>query len=342
MLKGVAHVQGNYSYPSSTNQFLDGVNGIWNQGFRTLKVYATGSYESRYPLQSSWSGTPTNLSQLVALTEYATAFEMDWDTIVLTTFTFANGDTNWWIVDWSEAKLQAEYTEIYNMSVYLLTTYAGTGKKFILQNWEGDWAYSDSFNPATIIPPRRADNYSAFLARRQKAVSDARRDVGCNGVNIQMAVEVNRPIDALHQTAVRRITNTVMPLLESDILSYSAYDSTIAIFGWGSSQAELEANIREYFPKALKAIKRSNPGKPIQIGEFGYPDNAIETPVWFDWDATIRLIYDICLENDVFCLIYWEVFSNELIQPGDIERGYWTIKPDGATSAAGIAMQNLP
>lgn len=328
---GIAHVAGDYTVPNgSGTQFTDGCDEIFNRGFPVLKIYCTGAYLTDYPLQSAWSSVPTNLSQLVATTQYATQIAR-FNQVVLTCFTFANGTTNWWRVDPSNTKMQAEYTEIYNLAVYLLTTYNGTGKEFVFQNWEGDWAFMDSFTVDTYVPRKMVDYYAAFLGTRQRAIQDARRDTqsDCQVLN---SYEINRALDARQLPHLRRVLRDIAPRLQPDVISYSAYDSTIVQQGgFGVSFEAWLAATTPVFQKALREIQLAFPGVPIQIGEFGYPELETARNCGDMCTATYEIFQPIVGARN---FILWEVFDNEA-------RGYWVVKPDGSTSDSGAAMAAL-
>ena len=215
MRAGVAHAQGLYTVVAgSGTQFMDGVNWIYNSGFHTIKIYCSSSYLTDYPLQTSWSSTPTNLTQLASTTQYAAALSKSFNTIVMTCFTFANGITNWWRTAPTSAKYAAEYTEIYNLAVYLLTTYNGTGRRFVIQNWEGDWAFMDTSVIDTFVDRPMVDRYVAFLGTRQRAISDARKATASD-CQVLCAFECNRVLDSRlyphRRRILRDIANRVQP-----------------------------------------------------------------------------------------------------------------------------------
>jgi hypothetical protein len=336
---GSAHVQGLYTVPNgSGTQFADGSTAIWNLGLPVLKVYCTAGYLTDYALEN-WSSTPTTLTQLAQTSEFTGALSRNWHTVVMTCFTFTNGITNWWRVNPTNTKFAAEYTELKALAAHLLSTYSGSGKTFILQNWEGDWAFMDSTTVTTHVPREYVDRYSAFLGVRQKAVEDARRETPHSGVQVLHAIELNRVVDALSHPGRRRILRDISKRVRPDVVSYSAYDATIVDQGsWGVNQAAWEAATRPVFTRALRAIKAAFPDTPIQIGEFGYPEN--EAPVTNDVPAMIQLTYDVALEEECLTFLYWEVFDNEPSAPYTY-RGYWLVKPDGTISPSGLKMQEL-
>jgi hypothetical protein len=343
MLYGSAHTNGLYTVPTgSGTQFADGCNAIADLGLSVLKVYCTCDYLTNYPLEAAFSATPTSVTQLAQTTEFATQLaRSEFPTVVLTVFTFANGSTNWWRVDPSNTRMAAEYAEIKALAVHLLTTYSGTGKRFIIQNWEGDWAFGDSFTPSVSIDRKMVDFYAAFLGTRQRAVEDARRETAHSGVTVLNAIELNRVVDAKAHGERRRILRDISKRVQPDVISYSAYDSTIVDQGgWGANQAAWEAATRPVFKSALRSIKAAFPGAILQIGEFGFPEH--EPPTDQDIAAMVQLVSDVAEEEGVEVFIYWQVFDNEVGGGGPgTYRGFWLVEPDGSTSIAGAKMSAL-
>lgn len=342
MRYGAAHVDGLYTVPNgSGTQFMDGVNRIFAVGtsMRTLKVYCTSTPDGDYPLQAGFTGpVATSLAEVVQYQQYQDAFALAWDTIVLTCFTFANGQTNWWRVSPTNARLQAEYDEIYELVEYLLTTYSGSGKRFILQNWEGDWAFMDAFNPATFVPERMVPFYAAFLAVRQRAVQDARAAVAHTNVDAIHAVELNRVVDARLMNR-RRILTDLAGRIKPDAVSFSAYDATIVDQGgWGANQAAWEAATEPVLTRALRNIKAAFPGTPLYVGEFGFPENeATNDHPLNNVIEMIELVERVCRTEECTHLLYWQVFDNESSVPYTY-RGYWLQKPNGDPTLASQAM----
>jgi hypothetical protein len=339
---GSAHVAGLYTVPNgSGTQFHDGAEAIWNLGLRTFKCYLTPAYATDYPLET-WSAAPATLTELAQTTEVATELARAWDTVVFTAFTFANGITNWWRSNASAAKLAAEYTEYKALAVHLLTTYNGSGKRFILSTWEGDWAFMDSTTVDTAVDRALVDQYAAFLAVRQRAVQDARAETAHAGVTVLNAFEVNRVLDAVNYPHRRRILRDIASRLTPDMVSYSAYDSTIVDQGgWGADTAAWEAATTPAFTKAIKNIKAAFPGVPVYIGEFGFPENeATNDHPDNNIGDMIQVVNDVCVEQGVDSLLFWEVFDNEASVPYTY-RGYWLLKPNGDESLSATKLQEL-
>jgi len=340
---GSVSTDGLYTVPdASGTQFLDAADELYNTiGSRCIKMYASPSYATDYPLQSSWSSVPTNLTQLVQTTQYSTVIGMGWDTVVFTTYTFANGITNWWQVDVSQSKLDAEYDEIYNFVVHLLTTYNDSGMTFILQSLENDWNWSEPTYTVNTFTDRKAvDNYAAFFAMRQRAVSDARKATAYTNVKVLNAIEPNRIVDAFTNSNRRRLVRDIAQRLQPDIIAYSAYDSLIDTYSWTANYATWVATYTPLFRQAIQRIKRAFPGVPIYISEHGWPEN--QAPVGFDIYDMCVVAKDIALDEGCTHIFYWAIFSNEANpSPPPDDRGYWLIEPDGSLSRAGEAYNDF-
>lgn len=334
-----------YTVPdSSGEQFKNGWQVLDTNGFSTVKAYLTADYLTDYPLQSTWDGTPTTLKQLAETSPFQNMLSQPWDTVILTTFTFANGTTNWWRALPTKAKLDAEYAEIYELCTYLLQTYNSSGKTFVLQNWEGDWAFGDVFVANSNIDRKFVDYYAAFLAMRQKAVDDARRATEYSGVNIYNAIEVNRVTDAKLYPHRRRIITDIAKRVQPDVVSYSAYDSTIADYGYLGSIEEWQARCESEFGQALKDIRAAFPNAILSIGEFGFPENEMSLSnggVGYDVGVMIDTVYNVASANGARWFIYWQVFDNETSVLPEGVRGYWLVKPNDEKSDALLKLQEL-
>jgi hypothetical protein len=64
-------------------------------------------------------------------------FHLPFKTIVMMTLTFANADRVQGIAQ-SQDRLNAEENEFYQLTKYLYSRFSGSGKTFVLKNWETD------------------------------------------------------------------------------------------------------------------------------------------------------------------------------------------------------------
>lgn len=344
---GAANVEGLYTWPTASGeQFKDGADVVEALGLPAFKFYCTQQYLTQYPEQSSWSDTPTTCTEFLQLDEVAEVLGRPAFTdYAVTIFAFGNPANNWWrdAGHADGARLQTEYTEIYDAAVHLLTTYNDTGKTFVFQNWEGDWALMDAFDPATYVRKRDVDYNLAFHSARQRAVRDAMRDTPHTGVSVLYAVEVNRVLDVSDAPGRTRLLKDVLNRLQPDVVSYSAYDSTIATYGYGANLVEWQSLTNLHFARALDLIREHAPNSKIQIGEFGFEEAriAIDRPS-YNVRTMVRTVYDVAAAKGVHWFYYWQVFDNEAdgTTPSGV-KGYWLKDPDGNDSAAALELQAI-
>lgn len=339
MLLGIAASGSKYTVPNgSGTQLNDSAAAIFTRGFPVGKFYLTADYLTDYPLQTAWSSTPTTLKQLAQTTQFATQLARNWSVVILTCFTFANGSTNWWRVTPTAAKLQAEANELEELAVHLRTTYPNT--VFIIQTWEGDWAFMDAFVADTYVSRELVDRYAAFFGARKRGIANARAATGGGTGTVLMAFECNRVIDTRQYAARRRICRDIAKRIKPDIISWSAYDGTIdTAIGFGSTLQEWEDYTIPLFRKGIATIRASFPGVPIMIGEFGFPE-VQAVGIGRDVGDMIDILYPECVTAGIEYLIYWQIFDNEELSPGN-PRGFYIVKPDGSTSDAGNALEAL-
>lgn len=349
MKVGAAHARGLYTVPAASGtQFTDGADAVEALGFPAFKFYCTPSYVADYPLETAWSGVSANCTQFLQTTEVAGVLaRAAFTDYAITMFAFGNPANNWWR-DAGHAdnpRLLIEYTEFYNATVHLLTTYNNTGKSFVLQNWEGDWALVDGTPPTvplnTFVKQRDKDYNLAFHSARQRAVRDAMRATAHVNVSVRYAVEVNRVLDVVDNPGYARLLRDVLNRIKPDVVSYSAYDSTISVYGYGANQAAWEALTNVHFPRALNIIQEYAPDSLIQIGEYGFEEEriAIDRPS-YNAGQMAALVASLARDNGVSWLYYWQVFDNEVdgTTPTGV-KGYWFKRPNGTTSLAATALQ---
>lgn len=348
MKLGAAHVQGLYTVPNgSGTQFTDGADVVEALGLPAFKFYCTQTYAADYPLESAWSGASANCTQFLQTTEVSGVLaRAAFTDFAITIFSFGNPATNWWR-DAGKAdnpRLLIEYTQVYNAAVHLLTTYNNTGKSFVLQNWEGDWALMDGTPPTvpvnTYVKKRDIDYCLAFHSARQRAVRDATRDTAHTNVSVRYAVEVNRVLDVVQNPGRARLLKDVLNRLKPDVVSYSGYDS---FTNYGANQTEWESLTTTNYTLALDIIHDFAPDSLLQIGEVGFEEEriAIDRPS-YDVGEMVTLMVNLSEQAGAKWFYYWQTFDNEVdgTTPSGT-KGYWLAKPNGASSLAATALQAL-
>lgn len=316
---GAAHVAGKYNF-TKEDYLNEGADRLLALGCRVIKLWFTPNPSKDYPFNSEWPKFD-NWVDLAKTEYYQKVFAKPFTTFILEAF--PPNDANY-VDGMTAGEIKRTKASAYELAKYLLTKYQGTGKTFILQNWEGDWIltnpqFTKEPSPATI------QGMIDWLNARQDGIEQARREVGMKGVVVAHAAEANL-VDRAMQGKIT-VANNVIPKTHCDLYSYSAYDT---IFQGP-----------EKFRKALDYLASKAPpsklyGKQnIYIGEFGAPENEMEQ------GRITKQVVETALSWGARYIVYWEVFCNEPAnrdwkdRPENKDmRGFWLIRPDGTKSPA--------
>jgi hypothetical protein len=344
---GVTHVDGKYGF-TQNNFLLEGSTRISSSGSDAIFIYLEPKFRTRYPDKSNapfWPAEdPHSLVELAQTAPYRAVFDLPFRTFVITAYSFAGADQiQNFATDPTLATLEEQ--EFYDLTFYLLTTYAGTGKTFILKHWEGDYIGLQGFDTTKDISPNMVDAMTIWLTARQRGVTRARNDAGnLAGVGVFHAVEMSRVLD-YSRSGMTRVVNAVIPAVKADMASYSSYDATLQ--GSDAASAAVATN------EALNVIKSLAPDplnlgdKRILISEYGLFENerSADEVTW-----RTKTVLQTAQGAGLFGAFLWQVFDNECKQsngayfptdssPGDALRpansqcrGLWLVKPDGNNS----------
>ena len=316
---GVAHVGGTYNPRNVAGTFLQqGAQEIVDLGSQVIKLWFTAPQRS-YPYGTPWPERFSSLVEMARHPNYRAVFDMPFNHYILVAYRPGQPE-HYWREGMSEADRKAEQEAFRAFTEYLLTTYRGTGKTFVLQHWEGDWAIRASYKPEETPTPQAIDGMAAWLNARQDGVDAARKAVGADNVHVYHAAEVNLVARAMEEKQPN-VVNAVLPKTHLDLVSYSAWDTL---------------RDRERFARALDYIAQHMPdsaafgAKSVYIGEYGLPENDAGIDAVRD---AVTHVTDTAVAWGCPYLIYWQVYCNEAIRKpvednGDV-RGFWLIKPDG-------------
>lgn len=229
-----------------------------------------------------------------------------------------------WVNGFDDKESQREYREMYDLTRHLRSTFKGTGKSFYLGHWEGDWLLRNKTPDGDYekqADPQRITNMIAWLNTRQKAIDDAKRATPDSDVQVWGYTEVNRVLDDLAPNH-RGLTNSVLPNVNVDFVSYSSYDATSGD----------PAKVHKRLTKAIAHIEsklRPKPGitgRRVFIGEFGTNATDAKTPERFE--SLARNVLKVGLELDCPMILFWEMYCNEIDNIGK-HRGFWLIDDKG-------------
>ncbi|HBG27688.1 MAG: hypothetical protein A2Y10_10205 [Planctomycetes bacterium GWF2_41_51] len=329
---GVTHVAGKYCL-TKRDYLNEGADQILALGSRVIKIWFYAKRHEHpknvYSYNSDWPEVNT-LVEGAQLPYFQALFNKPFSTYILVVTSLGRVE-DYWRNGITDQQAEDETKQFYELTKYLLNKYAGSGKTFILQHWEGDWMVRDKVDPDIDPKPESLANMVIWLNARQAGVNKARQEIGCDGVNVYHAAEVNRVVSSMEQGRTNMVTH-VLPHIRVDLISYSAWDS--AVEDW---------NNPESFKKALDYIAEKVVdsevfgNRNVYLGEFGWPENlyGIEGVKKAVPQAVTTAINWGCPY-----IVYWQLYCNDLgsseksppIHNNEDVRGFWLIRPDGSKS----------
>lgn len=351
---GVTHSEGRYHF--TDEDFLnEGAKKIADLGTNVIKIWFH-RIDEKYPYNSNWRDSYGSMVE-VAKTDYAKElFSRPFSTFIILAHSHTWGEWLDFQSGVNSIEMEEIRTRFANLTEHLLSTYDGTGKTFVLQHWEGDNLAQENRNDP--LPELIAENFRRWLTARQEGVEQA-RDTIQSDVTVLHAPEVNFVLDAKN-SGTARVINEVIPEVEVDLVSYSAWELGDQLNGEGWAPGhngqkqfdEAETVVRE----TLDYIESKTPDpndyvlgsltdrqSNIYLGEFGSPfqEKGSETAM-----RIIRTVLENSLDWGVRWAIYWQVYGNEKIVEGEVTenddvRGFYLIRPDGTLAPSWEYLKSL-
>ena len=334
---GATHYAGTYCLTKEP-YLIEGAKALERFGFGVAKFWFDVRGLGGYSFNSEWN-LPRNatLVDLAKHPYFAEVFRMPFTTFALEVTPAGKHSNQLWRED-DECFVETE-KQMHDLARHLLKTYRDRDVTFVLQNWEGDWMVRGSF---TEFPgrdaPKRFEAMRRWLTARQQGIKRARKEVGETKARVLHALEVNKVLDSLQ--GVPTLTTEVLPHVDVDLVSWSAYDSMKdAVTAWHGVEI-----IRHFARPHSDGTK-----PPVFIGEIGNPENEggkTEAQIREWWDTRLAVF----LELDVPWIIHWELYCNEpkegkrgpkRICAAEELRGFWVLRPDGSVSWSGKYLQEL-
>jgi hypothetical protein len=276
-LLGIVHAGGKYSLPTRSpacDYLNEGADRIADLGSRTIKVWLTPSSAQSYPNFSGnhpWPATPASLKlmlqtsyfqELLARPEFTTYIFVASEFVPKETGGYTTTSWKDGLSAFESSAVTAQFQEV---AAWLLTAYAGSGKTFIFQNWEGD----NALNLELLTP---SDQKTAtqgmidWLRARQLGVTRARAAApNARNVKVYNAAEINYNPGTNSTFPISEelcMVNAVVPSLNSDLYSWS---------NWASKSPGNAINVI----RGLDYLKARAPASAafghdnIYMGEFG-------------------------------------------------------------------------
>ena len=354
---GATHVAGKYFF-SKEPYLIEGARKMDEMGYGVFKVWFRKN-GGGYPYNSEWNlPKDVTLKQLAQHPYWATTFDMPFSCFGLS----VDGPG----IRSTDSSAKSDEQEIYELTKYLLEKYRDRDVTFIIHNWEGDWMMRggtgdyarwsrkagdliravDGDRYTVLVPAdsmQRINAIAKWFKARQDGVNRARAEVKRTKAKVYHAIEANKVMDS--QAGIPGIVNSVLPLVDVDMVSWSCYD------GMDENGIKLFKGI-EYIKKFIRPTPYMKGKKVVFLGEIGIPEQRYEglmtrEPVVARWDAYMG----VCIALDIPYLMQWELYCNEPkneelrrlneVRKTDEMRGFWLIRPDGTVSWAGEYFQSL-
>ena len=294
---GVAHVGGHYRFATPDSHLepesflVEGAKHIRNLGARRLFVYLSPQYRSDYPFDDFNGVVYTHLTALADSPEYRELFSLQFETVILTAYTFANWE---WIQNRGQVgavpfDAQGERDELAELVRHLATQYPG--KTFILKNWEGDWQIKISYELDAVASAEQVAEFVEWMRARHDGVIQGRNSSPVQ--NVRHAIEFNLIHQA--QRELRSMLASVIPQVDSDLIAYTSW--------WTLARGN---DVVRQMHDDITFI-RNLPGvgqRPVIVTEFGLdyrePDLERRTS-----DAVMAFS-----RAEIPLALYWQIFDN--------------------------------
>jgi hypothetical protein len=335
---GAAHVAGKY-HLTGKPFLLEGAEKLLELGTRLGKFWLMPrDLERSYPFNHRWE-RHASLVSLARSEPFARLLALAFETFIFEAHEPCG--ERWRQAGLPESFYEAITEEWYELATHLYRSCRERDVTIILQHWEGDWLLrgaGESWDPPPADWRARCERMQRWLAARQAGVNRARRDhAGGARCRVAHAAEVNRVLDAWR--GIPTMTREVLPGVELDLVSYSAYDGLRdGLTLWRGVE-----EIRRY----ARTGPLFGPGA-VLVGEIGLPENEQPEPIARRWDEWLGAL----LAAGVPYIAQWQLFCNEVnprLQPAPTPpirdagqvRGFWLVKPDGSLGEGGRYLASL-
>jgi hypothetical protein len=308
---GTQAIGGPYQHGKG-NRLIEQAENVRGMGSNLLKISLAQGAAPNYGSAEAARKAKTTLDYVQAAPAVQQALDMDFTYYQAWVHSFTGA--NWRDgVDMTEARQY--YDEMYALTEWLLKRYSGTGKVFMLGNWEGDWLLLGKTNRELDPSPEAVGGMTAWLKIRQLAIDTARAKVPHDNVEVYHYVEVNLVKKAMAGRA--SIALSVLPEANPDLVSYSAYEAIKQ-----SPQPDL-MSIRQPLEQTLAYLEGQLPPKEglpfkrrVFIGEYGYHADKSKPLTVKQQYMKSRFVMQSALALDLPFALIWQMYNNEYAENG--------------------------
>lgn len=308
---GTQAIGGRYRF-TKASPLLEEAQVIAGMGSNLLKLSFAKGAAARYGSVDAANGARTTLEYIKSAPEVQRALDMDFKYYQAWVHSYTNAN---WRDGVSMTEAQLYYDEMYKLSAWLLTRYSGSGKVFMLGNWEGDWLLHGSQGRESTPSPVAIKGMIDWLNIRQEAIDDAKSKTRHRNVELYHYVEVNLVKKAM--AGKPSIAFSVLPETNVDLVSYSSYEAI------KKSQSPDLPSIRQPLTEIMQYLEgqlRPKPGLPfgrrVFIGEYGYHANRNKPETISQQYLKSRYVMQVAIELDLPFTLIWQVYNNEYAPDG--------------------------
>jgi hypothetical protein len=365
---GSTHVAGLYNF-TDDDHLNEGAARLEDFGTRVVRIWDSNDQgQTSFRYNMDWPESFDSVTDVFRDDHVREFFDRSFATYVLTTYARSTPGVqdHYWREGVTDEQYEATVEEYAEATRHLLETYDGTGKTFVFQNWEGDWAILDTVDQEPPEPTdQNVEGMVRWLSARQEGVERGRADVESDA-SVLHAVSVNRVRAAME--GERRVANAVVPEVDPDLdmVAYSSWDVTVDLaeehagieFGTDrrdedgdfdvaafddeaarETVAETLSFIHEHAPERKEYVDDVlAPDQPnVYVGEYGW--NLAQDPELGEW--LVRVMTEASVDWGAPWVLFWQLYSNE--PAGEYEgrptnedvEGFYLVKPDGELSRVG-------
>lgn len=308
---GTQAIGGPYQHTKG-NRLIEQADNVRGMGSNLLKISFAEGAAPNYGSAEAARSAKTTLDYVKASPAVLQALDKDFTYYQAWVHTFT--DAKWRDgVDMTEARQY--YDEMYALTAWLLERYSGTGKVFMIGNWEGDWLLLGRQNRELDPSPTAVEGMIAWMKIRQLAIDTARAKVAHKDVAVYHYIEVNLVKKAMAGRA--SVALSVLPEVNPDLVSYSAYEAIKQ-----SPTPDLMA-IRQPLEQTLAYIEGQLPPKEglpfrrrVFIGEYGYHADKAKPLTVKQQYMKSRFVMQSALALDLPFALIWQMYNNEYAENG--------------------------
>lgn len=297
---GTNGIGGKYQF-TNESKLVEQAKHIRGMGSNLIKISLGKKSPQSYGLKDV--GAKTTLGLFKSVSDYKRVFDMDFKYVMVWVHTLTGINWRKGINNYEEKQL---YDEMYEFASYILKEYSGSGKTFMIGNWEGDWLLHTNYNRNMTPSQERVDAMTKWFQIRQQAIEDAKANVDHKSVELYHYIELNLVQKGMMGETC--IAKDILPKVDVDLVSYSSYESI-------KRKKYLEKliilrEIFEYLESQLMSEKDLPFTRRVFIGEYGYHANEKPKSQKEQYNET-KEIMEISLKLDLPFALHWQMYNNE-------------------------------